>query len=57
MLSGYGGKGMAYELVFHGENPLSIPFALVLFPDQVWDNDWFESTVLITPVRVFASVN
>ncbi len=48
---------MAYELEFHIDYAFSIPFAHVMFPDDVWDGDLIENTVLVIPMTIYASKN
>jgi len=46
---------MTYEILFYSDYASPIPFALVMFPDRVWNNEWFKTTVPITPARIYAN--
>ena len=49
------GNSMKYEVLFYGDYTFLIPFALAMFPDKVWNNDWFETTVPITALRIYSN--
>jgi hypothetical protein len=46
---------MTYEVLYSSDYAFPIPFALAMFPDRVWNKDWFENTVPITPARIYAN--
>ena len=46
---------MTYEIQFSSDYAFPIPFALAMFADRVWINDLFETTVPITPARIYAN--
>ena len=46
---------MTYEILFCSDYAFPILFLLAMFPDRVWNNDWFETTVPITLARISAN--
>jgi len=50
-----GGNSMTYDILFYSDYAFPVPFALAMFPDRVWNKDWFENAVPITPARIYAN--
>ena len=46
---------MRYEVLFRSDYAFPIPFALAMFPDRIWDEDWFEITVPIAPATIYTN--